>query len=864
MKQKIIIIGYFNHDNIGDEQYKITFDHVLDASKNDLIYIDCDLIKDYTINDTDTIIIGGGDILNNYFLDQIHNKFADKPNKIIAVSVGIPYSNILINTNKLNIIDYIFIRTEQEMELLSKYYFKDRIFYLPDISYYLINNNISFKDIDYKHNFITTENKLISVQNNGQKIIAISLNRHIYTKETTNYYNSIISEMAKVIQHLVNLNYFIILYPFNTSSSIKDYELNMENDILIHTDIFNLINSKNIMNINFTLSVNQMFYLYRYFYLTIPMRFHGCLFSIYNKVPLIPVYTTKKIKNLLIDINWNNEYILETNSKDIPISIDKDLLLAKINNVIENYIEYENILRQACHKFNDNLELSMPKLTKLINSHYVKNIIPELSKNETIIIKLYNKLNEFTNNVDFRLIKDDSIKNTIVSIVSYYLTNNVDSKYNYGLFEKMFNESYNYKEEWKWIICDHELTNLNVKKLFSNPNGLFNINYVDQNDYSNAHRSGWQFVYNSIKHLHNEDSNLLIDLYLDKTFHWKKEVYKILNLIPYKKNWMGFIHHTFENKFSNYNNYNLINCPEFIESLKLCKGLFVLSKYLKKQFIHELNKLNIRVPIYVLYHPTEINNVPEFSFKKFLNNKQKKLVHVGGWLRNIFSFYNMKIPKVYKFSKYKIFKYKFTKCIKKKTYTMEKYALKGSNMNNYFPADDFLCTLKNTLNNNYLTNHLQNCSTDHPKNCSTDNLQNCSTDHKITNNWYKHYYDYTKEMCDSVNIINKLSNQEYDNLLTENIVFINLIDASAVNTLIECMVRNTPIIINRHPVVVELLGENYPLYYDNDNYYEMNAKIVKLVSNFYNILKAKKYLKKLDKSKLNINTFIYNLIKFVK
>ena len=134
--------------------------------------------------------------------------------------------------------------------------------------------------------------------------------------------------------------------------------------------------------------------------------------------------------------------------------------------------------------------------------------------------------------------------------------------------------------------------------------------------------------------------------------------------------------------------------------------------------------------------------------------------------------------------------------------------------------------LKNTLNNNYLTNHLQNCSTDHPKNCSTDNLQNCSTDHKITNNWYKHYYDYTKEMCDSVNIINKLSNQEYDNLLTENIVFINLIDASAVNTLIECMVRNTPIIINRHPVVVELLGENYPLYYDNDNYYEDRKSVV--------------------------------------
>ena len=50
--------------------------------------------------------------------------------------------------------------------------------------------------------------------------------------------------------------------------------------------------------------------------------------------------------------------------------------------------------------------------------------------------------------------------------------------------------------------------------------------------------------------------------------------------------------------------------------------------------------------------------------------------------------------------------------------------------------------------------------------------------------------------------------------LVSSIVFIKLIEASAVNTLIECIMRHTPIVINRLPPIVELLGKDYPLYYD--------------------------------------------------
>jgi hypothetical protein len=57
-------------------------------------------------------------------------------------------------------------------------------------------------------------------------------------------------------------------------------------------------------------------------------------------------------------------------------------------------------------------------------------------------------------------------------------------------------------------------------------------------------------------------------------------------------------------------------------------------------------------------------------------------------------------------------------------------------------------------------------------------------------------------------------NEHYDRMLSCNIVFLDLYDSSANNTIVECIVRNTPLIVNRHPAVVEYLGKDYPLYFD--------------------------------------------------
>ena len=98
---------------------------------------------------------------------------------------------------------------------------------------------------------------------------------------------------------------------------------------------------------------------------------------------------------------------------------------------------------------------------------------------------------------------------------------------------------------------------------------------------------------------------------------------------------------------------------------------------------------------------------------------------------------------------------------------------------------------------------------------------------------------------------------EYDEILSKNIGFIDLFDASANNALLECILRNTPIIINKLPAIIEYLGESYPLYFNNLD--EVND----LISD-ENIISAHEYLKKINKSDLKIDFFIKKVFSSVR
>ncbi|MFV0442078.1 MAG: glycosyltransferase family 1 protein [Planctomycetaceae bacterium] len=112
----------------------------------------------------------------------------------------------------------------------------------------------------------------------------------------------------------------------------------------------------------------------------------------------------------------------------------------------------------------------------------------------------------------------------------------------------------------------------------------------------------------------------------------------------------------------------------------------------------------------------------------------------------------------------------------------------------------------------------------------------------------------TEEQRQSVSVIPFLSNEEYDRFLSENIVFCHLFDSSANNVVIECIARNTPILINRLPAVEEYLGRDYPLYFSDLD--EAATKLARRET----VLAAHQYLRGLSKERFSQQAFRNDLL----
>ena len=65
----------------------------------------------------------------------------------------------------------------------------------------------------------------------------------------------------------------------------------------------------------------------------------------------------------------------------------------------------------------------------------------------------------------------------------------------------------------------------------------------------------------------------------------------------------------------------------------------------------------------------------------------------------------------------------------------------------------------------------------------------------------------------SVELLPYLGPAGFDELLSGSIVFLDLYDTVVNNTVIECIVRGVPLVCNRLPAIVELLGDDYPLFF---------------------------------------------------
>ena len=173
---------------------------------------------------------------------------------------------------------------------------------------------------------------------------------------------------------------------------------------------------------------------------------------------------------------------------------------------------------------------------------------------------------------------------------------------------------------------------------------IYNNYYLHDSDYylTVTHRGGWKEIINNLincRIISNNDINnsiLLLDV-VSKFFIWENRKHVI------QKDWVGIIHivPNTPDYLKNIKIENLMNNDYFKQSLKYCKGIIVLSKYLYNYLKKHISNVKIKY----IKHPTVINTVKKFDINIFTQNvlnNTSKVIQLGSQLRFLTSIYKLK------------------------------------------------------------------------------------------------------------------------------------------------------------------------------------------------------------------------------
>lgn len=307
---------------------------------------------------------------------------------------------------------------------------------------------------------------------------------------------------------------------------------------------------------------------------------------------------------------------------------------------------------------------------------------------------------------------------------------------------------------------------------------------------------------------------IIFDDWLEKTYNWKGVNHKDESKF-YKISFLSFIHDPYvddltkkvqftsciDEKLKRNKNY-LTDNEYFLKEKKNCKIIFTLTEDLKQNT--ERRKLFEETIIKSVKHP--MNEIHfKFNINNYIKNKTKSVYFIGWWLRKYDTFLK----------------------IKSLNHT-KKILIK--NTEGQYIEDYVFYELRKTLCNNF--------------------NNSC----EITLNSHEIELLETKY---NTSILNYLENSEYDKIFTDNIVFIELYATSANNIVLECIMTNTPLLINYSDAVVEYLGKDYPFYFHSLEEAEQKMNDMDVIIDAHN------YLRELDKKVFSYETFNKNVCRTI-
>lgn len=334
-----------------------------------------------------------------------------------------------------------------------------------------------------------------------------------------------------------------------------------------------------------------------------------------------------------------------------------------------------------------------------------------------------------------------------------------------------------------------------------------------------THRSGWSYATSRLKEEYHSPNGIIVDDFIERSHSWQYKNYREQGLIPYKHDWVGFLHNPLvipDWFYAEHSPKSVFERPAAMESLKRCKGLFTLSEFNAK-VVGAYFKHMFDFPVFSLKLPSEIPD-QKWNPEAFLDSERSILL-LGYWLRKITSFCLLKTD-------YKKIWLRGVKEFADQCWNLEKGAIQRK------PYSTLYC----------------------PQDFSTEDF----LDHfgwGVYDEWGEvQEMQNLNKPFDNLEIPDHLPNDEYDKLLSSSIVFLNFYDTVANNAVVECIARNTPIVVCKHPSVVEYLGKDYPCYF------ETKEQAEEIIHDDDLILAAHEYLKVMSKEWLSADYFTKDFI----
>jgi polysaccharide pyruvyl transferase WcaK-like protein len=841
MVKRVYITGYYKKDNTGDDIFEKLAHRLFVSGKSVEFVISSidELKKGYEktpkiFDCVDSIVLFGGETLNDYFLKTLSLiKTYNQSIKMYAIGVGLG-ADVDYLKYYLPMFNYIIVRHHYDYEKIKSRFSNIMCIYVQDICF-------MYQIKGYKQKMIG-KNPHINHNTIG---LFLSQPKYHALNKNKDAQEVLLKSYMSIVNNYIKHGYSVKLF------SMCYNNIESESDTILNNLILQNINPKDKGSV--TLVSNKAFepnlLTLKY---AVCERFHSHILCLIYNIPFISLANTIKVNHLLHDLGLENTMLtsslgpkeivrgsktgpeLEESIGSLGSSSSSNgsglssFSLYSIYN-FEYDAVHEKLLEIEKHKskLKDVYKKTYPDVEAFYNQLLNQNVRNDLNNlllnqhicdNKDIEIFARCKTPIYIANTQAilycnRILNDINHPRNIKDLADYVLmklfgTSKLD--YKWGIEDKIRNQKFDL-DQIKWLfdksLMEHQyLFNYFTNQFIQNfknkggERGLFNIDYIDQYDRTGVHRHGWKYVIDhfSSKLCSYNPHSIKCDMYVDRTFHWARRDMVDAGIIPYRSPWIGIIHHTMYKDASGYNSVELLKCPEFIASLKHCKGLVVLSNYLKLK----LNKLashnKINLPhITVIHHPGYfVNEGKLWRFGAWkLGSWKGEVIQIGSWMRDLKAIFDLK--------------YK------------NKFALIGKDIQDKYKSISF---------------------GDNPVNFDDFNDAIIKKEDSDKSNLY------------SVKILKYADNETYDEILSRYVVFIKLYDSSAVNTVIECITRNTPIVINRLPAVEEYLGSNYPLFYDNID------EVPQMLNN-HMIVRANTYLKNMNKDFIRIENFIKEMEK---